>query len=113
MTLRENKCAASGRTLGHSQPPRRARLAFGWDVASNLTKKLCSLLGGGALCAVSSQLTREWEHELDLLGAHASIDRLEAHLSRAPGEGDLIWYLRGYLAGARRVHRECRGTSVI
>ena len=103
MTLRHEKCGAPGCTL---PPPRRVRLAFGWDLVSTLTKKLCPLLGGGPLRAVSAQSMRAWEHELDLLGAHASIHRLEAHLARAPGEGDLVWYLRGYLAGAQRVRRE-------
>jgi prophage regulatory protein len=41
----------------------------------------------------------EWESELDMMGALASVEQLKAHLAQAPGEGDMVSYLRGYIAG--------------
>lgn len=45
---------------------------------------------------------QEWEDELDALGPFAPTADLRAHLERAPGPGEMVTFLRGFLA-ARQV----------
>lgn len=84
-----------GADAGNGCPKTISRAVREWFVS--FLGNTLSLLQRENVKAIES-----WEQELEVMGAHTPIEYLEAHLSRAPGAGASYWYLRGYLAGARR-----------